>query len=195
MAEAGRTTRAVAETSGAAGSTIAAGNAGGGGKADTGDLKTIATDIAGEIAGTAAEQGRSLLNAAKGSATSFADERKGNAAQSIADIASSLRETGEGFGEQPSLKAFVGTAADGLDQLATGLRDRSYGDIYADLETLARRQPVTFGIGAAVAGFLLARFIKSSSEDLSDANAARAQTQARQARARQGGTPSSARVV
>jgi hypothetical protein len=70
----------------------------------------------------------------------------------------------------------VGTAADGLEQLATGLRERSFGDIYGDVEAMARRQPVTFAAGAAIAGFLLARFIKSSAEEMAENNAARAQS-------------------
>jgi hypothetical protein len=199
MAEAGQTSRTVAEDSGVVGSSI--GPQGGGAtagaasrKPEPGDLTSIASDVASEIASTAAEQSRGLLQAAKGTATGFADQRKDTAAQSIADLASSLRETGESFEEQPSLKAFVGSAADGLDQLATGLRDRSFSEIYADVEAMARRQPLTFGAGAAIAGFLLARFIKSSAEEMSEANAARAQTaQARgTGRARAAGTGATA---
>lgn len=134
------------------------------------DLGEIATDIA----GTAAEKGRVLLDSAKGQAVSFADQRKDSAAQSIADIASSLRDTGGGFEDRPNLKAFVGSAADGLEQLSTSLKDRSFADIYGDIESYARRQPVVFGAAAAFAGFLVARFIKSSAEDLADMNTARA---------------------
>jgi hypothetical protein len=152
------------------------GGSGGSGAAQPGDLKSIASDVASEIANTATEQGRGLLQAARGSATSFVDQRKDTAAQSIADLASSLRDSGKGFEEQPSLKAFVGTAADGLEQLATGLRERSFGDIYGDVEAMARRQPVTFAAGAAIAGFLLARFIKSSAEEMAENNAARARS-------------------
>ena len=173
-----------AGTSGAAGSKS-------GGASDTpdlGDLKTIASGVASDIANTAAEQSRGLLQAAKGTATSFADERKGTAAKSIADLASSLRDTGNAFDEQPSLKAFVGTAADGLEQIASGLRDRSFGEIYGDVEAMARRQPITFGAGAAIAGFLLARFIKSSAEEMSEANAARTRSARAAGSARTAGT-------
>jgi len=193
MAEIGQTNRTAADA-GVTGSTIkpqgGAGTSAGHAAKEPGDLKSIATDVASEIASTALEQSRGLLDAAKGSATSFVDGRKDTAAQSIADLASSLRETGNSFEEQPSLKAFVGTAADGLEQIATGIRDRSFAEIYADVETMARRQPLTFGAGAAIAGFLLARFIKSSAEELSEQNAARAQSgQARTAgRARAAGT-------
>ncbi|MDB5560193.1 MAG: hypothetical protein JWQ36_3127 [Enterovirga sp.] len=177
MAEAGQTIRTTSANAGMTGSTggpqggMGAGGTGTGGAGDAGDLKSIATDVASEIANTAAEQGRGLLQAATGTAATFADQRKDTAAQSIADLAASLRETGGNFDEQPSLKAFVGSAADGLEQLATGLRDRSFADLYADVEAVARRQPMTFGAGAAIAGFLLARFIKSSADELSEINA------------------------
>ncbi len=183
MAEAGQTNRTTAADAGATGSAIgpqggptASASRGTKASGETGDLKSIASDVASEIASTALEQSRGLLDAAKGTATSFADERKDTAAQSIADLASSLRETGNSFEEQPSLKAFVGTAADGLEQIATGIRDRSFAEIYGDIEAVARRQPLTFGAGAAIAGFLLARFIKSSADELSEANATRAES-------------------
>lgn len=120
----------------------------------------------------AVEQGRQIYESAKEQATGFVDQRKNEAAQSVADLASSLRDTGKSFGERPNIQAFVGTAADSLEQLATGLKDRSFADIYADVEDYARRSPATVGAVAVVAGFLLARFIKSSAEGMSDTNAA-----------------------
>ena len=199
MAEAGQTSRTVAGNTGTPGATIgtkSAGSGTGSQHVEPGDLKTIASEVASEIAHTAAEQSRGLLQAARGTATGFVDQRKDTAAQSIADLASSLRETGNTFEEQPSLKAFVGSAADGLDQLATGLKERSFADIYADVEAMARRQPITFGAGAAIAGFLLARFIKSSADELSEANAARAQARARtSARARAAGAGDMASTI
>lgn len=163
---------------------------------DPADLSSIATDLA----GTAAEKGRALLEGARDQATGFADQRKDGAAQSIADIASSLRETGSSFESQPNIKAFVGSAADGLDQLAQSLRDRSFADIYGDVEAYARRQPVAVGAAAALAGFLLARFIKSSADDLSEMNSARTAgmrggARTGQARAAQGRTTAQGRTA
>jgi len=155
---------------------------GGSGGQEPADLTSIATDLA----GTAAEKGRALLEGARDQATGFADQRKDGAAQSIADIAASLRETGGSFEGQPNIKAFVGSAADGLDQLATSLRDRSFADIYGDVEAYARRQPVAVGAAAALAGFLLARFIKSSADELSDMNSGRTAGGARSGAARTG---------
>ena len=135
------------------------------------DLLGLASDVASDLAGTAVQQGRQILQSAKGEATGFVDARKNDAAQSIADIAASLRETGNGFEDRPNIKTFVASAADGLDQLAGGIRERSFAEIYAEAESFARRQPVLVGAAAIAAGFLLARFIKSSAEELAETNA------------------------
>lgn len=127
-----------------------------------GDIGGIATDIA----GAAAEQGRQLLSSARSQATGFADARKNDAAQSIADLANSLRDSGGHFDDRPNIQSFVGSAAEGLEQLADGIRQRSFAEIYADVESFARARPLAVGAATVAAGFLLARFIKSSSLDL-----------------------------
>lgn len=140
-----------------------------------GDLRGVASEVkgaAGDLTSAAVEQGRQLYEAAREQATGFADQRKNDAAQSVQDLAASLRETGKTFGERPNIQAFVGSAADGLDQLAGGIRDRSFADIYGEVEAYARRSPATVGAVAVAAGFLLARFIKSSADDLSESHAA-----------------------
>ena len=130
-------------------------------KAVAGDLKTAAVD-----------QGRQLFEGARQQATSYADARKNDAADSVSGIAASLRETGRTFGERPNIQAFVGNAADGLDQLASGLRERSFAELYGEAEAYARRSPLVVGAVAVAAGFLLARFIKSSADEMSDSSAA-----------------------
>jgi hypothetical protein len=139
------------------------------------------TEIAGEIASTAVNQGRQLLESAKGQATSFADQRKNDAAQSVADLAASLRDSGKTFEGRQNIQTFVSSAADGLDVLANGLRERSFAEIYDEAESYARERPVLVGAGAMLAGFMLARFIKSSAEELSAANSSRAAATAGQA--------------
>lgn len=143
-------------------------------KGDLGEVAQELKDAAGDLKGAAVEHGKALFESAKGQATGFVDERKNEAARSVAEIAASLRETGNSFGERPNIQAFVGSAADGLEQLATSIQERSFADLYSDAEAYARRSPVTVAAVAAVAGFLLARFIKSSSEELAETGAARA---------------------
>ncbi len=96
-----------------------------------------------ELAGTAAERGRTFMESAMGQATDYVDRRKGDAAQSVEDIANSLRESTRAFDDRPYIKAFVDSAAEGLEQFAGQIRSRTFIDMYADVEVLARRSPGT----------------------------------------------------
>lgn len=136
----------------------------------------------GEIKDAALKHGKSLIEGAKQQATSFVDRHKDDAAQTVSDLASSLRESGKGFKERPNIQAFVHTAADGLEQLATGLRDRSFAELYGEAEGYARRSPLIVGAAALAAGFVLARFIKSSSDGMQEAAAKSRAARAAQAK-------------
>ena len=118
----------------------------------------------GDMAETAMDQGRQLLDSAREQATGYVDQRKNDAAQSVAGLANTLRESAGSFGDRPSIQAVADTAAKRLEQLADNIRERSLTDILDDVETMVRQRP---GIAAAVtltAGFLLARFVKASAE-------------------------------
>jgi hypothetical protein len=116
-----------------------------------------------EMAGAAMEQGRHIFDSAREQATGYVDQRKDHLAQSVADLANTLRESGGGF-DQPSIRAIVESAAGGLEQLAENMRARSFGDIVDNVETLVRRRPAVAAIATMTAGFLLARFVKASTE-------------------------------
>jgi ElaB/YqjD/DUF883 family membrane-anchored ribosome-binding protein len=133
-----------------------------------------AVDLAGtasDLAGAALDQGRTLLSSARDQATTYADRRKDDAAESVASFATSLRKSGEAFEDQENIRAFVESAADGLEQLAGTIRERSFQEIYDDVETFARNRPVAVGAVSLLAGFLLARFIKSSAQGMAEAGA------------------------
>jgi hypothetical protein len=122
-----------------------------------------------DLAGAALEQGRALLGGAREQATGFADRQKDQAAQSVADLATSLRGTGDTFEGRPNIQAFVGSAADGLESLADSIRDRSFIELYGEAERFARERPVAVAAGALIAGFFVARFVKSSADGLAAA--------------------------
>jgi len=184
----------------------------GGDTSSGGNLKPQVTDIAEKVAktredvvdlagtasnlaGAALDQGRNLIGSAREQATSYADRRKDEAAESVASLASSLRNTGDAFEGRDNIKAFVGSAADGLEQLAESIRERSFQEIYDDVETFARNRPVAVGAVSVVAGFLLARFIKSSAEGMSAAGArAAAAGGGSRTASRPGGTRTAARA-
>ena len=69
------------------------------------------------------------------------DRRKNDAAQSVADFASSVRETRRSFEDRPNIAAFFDSAAEGLDQLAETIRERSFAEMFNEAEVVMRRRP------------------------------------------------------
>ena len=76
----------------------------------------------------------------------------------------------------PTSRRLSTALAEGLDQLAGSIRERSFAEIFSDMETMVRRRPATFGVAAVAVGFVAARFIKSTSEDLRQAQSSSDET-------------------
>ena len=64
--------------------------------------------------------------------------------------------------ESPAVARQFRTAAQKVEELSEGLRDRSVRELVSDVSDFARRQPLWFFGGAIMAGFALSRFLKSS---------------------------------
>jgi hypothetical protein len=111
--------------------------------------------VAARLAGRAREQ-----------AGRFVERRRDEVAQRIDRVSGALRESGQRLreGEADVVGRYVDSAAGQLDQLALYLRGRDLEAFLADVETFARRRPQLFVTGSFVAGLLLARFLKSSSQ-------------------------------
>jgi hypothetical protein len=129
------------------------------------DLDALQENVGG-LADAAVERGWSFVDAARVQAVDYAEQRKADAARSVGDLAKALRESGRSFDDRPNIRAVMDSAADGLDQFAGTVRDRSFMDLYADAERVARARPAAVAVAGAVAGFLVARFVKASSESL-----------------------------
>ena len=129
------------------------------------DWDALKSDVS-DMAGAAVEQGWHFLDAAREQATDYADRRKDDVAQSVADFATSLRGATGSFEDRPNIHAIVDSAAEGLEQLADTIRERSFADIFNDIENVARERPATVAAISVAIGFLTARFIKSTAESL-----------------------------
>ncbi|MGY2052811.1 hypothetical protein [Methylobacterium sp. JK268] len=115
-----------------------------------------------QLGDVAVERGYGLVEAAREQVNTYVAQRKDDAAQSVDDFAKALRESGKGLEQQPNVKAFFDSAAEGLEQLSGSIRARSFEDFYGELEHVARRRPAAFAVATFVAGFFAARFIRSS---------------------------------
>jgi hypothetical protein len=98
-------------------------------------------------------------------ARSMAADQKSAAAGRMSGIAHALRSASddlEGQG-QPMVAEYSRYVAKGLESMADSLGRQDLDDLVGSVEEFARSRPVAFLGGAVVAGFALARFMKSSS--------------------------------
>ena len=94
---------------------------------------------------------------AAGERTEAARDTLVNAAERLADTLETEAQSAEGI----PARLLTGLAS-GVTTVTDGLRGRTLGDLLADAQGYARRNPGTFAVGAAVAGFALARFLRAS---------------------------------
>ena len=122
------------------------------------------TDAATKAATSLAGQARQKL-------TGALDGQKGAAADMVANLAETVKRSGEQFaGQQDWIASAIGRGAEELNTLATSLRDKDLGNLLSEAQNFARCQPALF-VGAAVAaGFALARVGKLAAADLSRAD-------------------------
>jgi hypothetical protein len=153
------------------------------------DIKTMKSkleetaDAARETVSTAAEATKSAAQNLASQVSSHASiaastvrdaavEQVDNARDALGDSGDRLAETLRRAAERPaegSVQARVLSAvAGGVSTAADTLRNRSVSEIAADVRDLARRNPAAFAAGAAVAGFVLARFLRASDRTRED---------------------------
>jgi hypothetical protein len=92
-------------------------------------------------------------------------DQKNGAAGRMEGIAHALRTASDDLQTQgqPTVAEYSRYVAEGLESMAESLGRRDVDDLMGSVEDFARARPVAFLGGAVVAGFALARFMKSSS--------------------------------
>ncbi|WP_209381235.1 hypothetical protein [Pararoseomonas baculiformis] len=124
-----------------------------------------------EEAGARAEE---LLHAGRERAEGLAEEGKAAAAERASGFASAIRNAADDLEDtSPEIARHVRTAAESVEGISAALRDRSAGELMQDVTDFARRQPAAFFGVAALAGFALVRFARSSAENPSMAEGGR----------------------
>ena len=118
-----------------------------------------------EKAGELKQQAKDTAQEMRDRARSAADQQKHAAVGRVEGIAHALRTASDELRDQgqPIVAEYSRYAAEGLESMAQSLDRRQVGDFVNGIEQFARERPVAFIGGAMVAGFALARFMKSSS--------------------------------
>jgi hypothetical protein len=93
------------------------------------------------------------------------EERKERAAETVQGVAQALRRTAANLESENDLIArYAEQAAETVERFSETVRQRRLGDMLADLDDFARRQPTLFLVGAVAAGFVVGRFVAASAD-------------------------------
>jgi hypothetical protein len=130
-------------------------------------LKEQASSLAstvGQIAGDVKDKAVGAAETAGGLARDIAGQKATEAKDTLADegyrLAQTMRTAAADRGQTLQAKVLE-VAAGGVDSIADSLSGRSIRDLFADVQAFAGRNPGVFVAGAAVAGFAVARFVRS----------------------------------
>lgn len=126
----------------------------------------------GEISGISSESiqesARELSDQAKRRAESMLGVQKSALVEQVSGIADALRLTATQLNSDNKITVarYANEAARGLDRISGALRTKDLNSIIAQSNSFARRQPGLLIAGSVVAGFLLARLLKSSASSV-----------------------------
>jgi hypothetical protein len=126
-----------------------------------------AKEEAKNLASQARQETSKLAGQAKDHVQHLVTERKDMAADRLGSVVGVLRDVAHRLEESNEIGGvgrYANQAADQMDRLTHYLRDNDLGAFIRDTETFARRRPELFLGGTFLAGMLLARFLKASSE-------------------------------
>lgn len=143
------------------------------------ETSKAAVELARETASTIKDEAKALAEKTAKQVHDVASERADSARDSVADVGERLARSLQDHAADTrgvGAKALAG-AAEGLTSASTALRSQSLDDLMVRAKEFAHRNPGAFAAGAAVAGFALARFLRSSSRALEAERRAEAQTE------------------
>ena len=131
--------------------------------------RSTTQDVSASARGTSEDvkqRAHDLVDDAKERARAVAGEQKNLAADRVTGFADALRHASSDLDEQGQsmVSGVVRQAADGLERVSGAMRSNDVDDLVGTIEDFARRQPAVFIGSAVLAGFGIARFMKSSSE-------------------------------
>ena len=105
-----------------------------------------------------------FLDAARSAAKSLLEEQKRQIAERISGVARALRSAAQPLDKSQShvIARYLEEGATQVDNLSRTMRERHWGELVADTEDFARRQPTWFVLGAVATGFVVGRLLWTS---------------------------------
>lgn len=131
--------------------------------APKGVLEDARTAVA-DVGGAALEDASRAAAGAGARVRTEIDTRSTDAGDRLATVAGDLRAVADGLAERGSAQPakLAAQASQQSNRLSNYLKESDPDRLLADAEDLMRRQPAAVAAGAALAGFVAARFLKAS---------------------------------
>jgi ElaB/YqjD/DUF883 family membrane-anchored ribosome-binding protein len=108
------------------------------------------------------------LDAARSAAESLLEEQKRQIADRVSGIAGALQSAAQPLHESQShvIARYLEEAATQVDSWSRTMHKKHWGELVADTEDFARRQPTWFVLGAVATGFIVGRLLWASAGTL-----------------------------
>jgi ElaB/YqjD/DUF883 family membrane-anchored ribosome-binding protein len=112
-----------------------------------------------------------FLDAARSAAESLLQEQKRQIADRVSGMARALQNAAQPLHASQShvVAGYLEEAAAQVQTLSRSMHERHWGELVADTEDFARRQPTWFVLGAVATGFVLGRLLWASTGGRQDA--------------------------
>jgi len=126
------------------------------------DLKAKAKSVSEDLGNSARETAQDAASAVREEATRRADSAKSGVADEVSDIASALRKAANDMRDGSPQERTFGQIAGGLADVSDSIRGKDLGEMANELSSFAKRNPMLFIGGIALAGFAATRFATAS---------------------------------
>lgn len=140
--------------------------------ADSGAGRQHLREQASQIKDDTKQKAQGFIKEQQQKAQGMLEEQKQKGSEHLGKLADALHQTSSSLQQnnEEQVARYAGMAADGLQRLSSSLREQDVNSLLRQTESLARRQPALFVGGAVALGFMLSRFLKSSSEHQENAS-------------------------
>jgi ElaB/YqjD/DUF883 family membrane-anchored ribosome-binding protein len=127
-----------------------------------------ATDMERDYGGSVVTE---FLDAARSAAESLLEEQKRQIAHRVSGIARALQSAAPPLDQSQSrvIARYLEEGAMQVESLSRRMHERHWGELVADTEDFARRQPTWFVLGAIATGFVVGRLLWASTRGRHDA--------------------------
>lgn len=126
------------------------------------ELKHEARETSENLADAARQTATDASRAIRDEAAARADSAKAGVAGEVSDVASALRKAADDMRDGSAQERTFGQIASTLADVSDTIRDKDLGQVANEVSDFAKRNPLLFIGGVALAGFAATRFAMAS---------------------------------